>query len=211
VRADTNAKGLKDAVQKADKESTRLAAEAARAQELVDHAEALVAARELLVKAADAGRTVAEAETQLGVARARKAPDADLQRLQAAVDKAKAAAPPQAEVDKAVQAATAAEKPLQDEREQAKLKQQIADLEAQKAKAELAANEAEATAQKARSSGNEATGAVSGLAQKLDDAKGRLKVLEMPPAPAGGTDGPAGGTGGSAGGPTTSAPMAPPV
>jgi DNA mismatch repair ATPase MutS len=205
--ADTNARALKDAVEKADKESKRIAAEAARAQELADHAEALVGARELLVKAGDAERLVSEAEMQLGVAKARKAPAADLQRLQAVVDKAKAEAPPAADVEQAVKAANAADEQLQHEREQVKLGQQIADLEEQKTRAEQAAKEADATAKRARVGADEATAAVTGLAKQIDEAKGKLKALEAPPAAAPGT----GGTGpsGASGSGITNAPPGP--
>lgn len=185
--AEANAKGLLDAAQKANEEGKRLAADAARAKELADQAAMLVAARELMVKAADAHRNLDDAQTQLDVAKARKAPEADLKRLQAAVDQAKAALPPEAEVEQATKAAEWAGQQLEKEREQAKLGEQIAELEAQKARAEKAAKDAEANAQKARAGVAAAAAVVYGLAKRIEEAKDKLKALEAPPAaPAGG-------------------------
>jgi hypothetical protein len=180
--ADANAKGLLDAVQKAQEESERMAAEADRAKELADQAGMLVAARELMVKAADAQRALDEAQMQLDVAKVRKAPEADMKRLQEAVDKAKAALPPANEVDQATKAAEWADQQLQKERAQVKLGERIADLESQKARAEQAAKDAEARAQKARAGAAEAAAAVTDLLRQIDDAKSRLKAVETPPA-----------------------------
>lgn len=194
--ADTHAKALKDAADKALAESQSLAADAGKAQELADHAGELVAANELLVKAADAERAAADGETQLAVAKAGNAPDAEIQRLQAALDQAKAAAPPKTDVDKAAAVAVTAGEQLQRARDQVQLGQQIADLEARKARAEQIAKDAAATAQKAQAGKDEASAGVTDLAKQLDEAKSKLQKVVAPPAPGGGAGGtaPAGGT-----------------
>ena len=184
VTAETNARGLLDAVQKAHQENQRIAAEADRAKELADQAAMLVAARELMVKAADAQRALDEAQVQLDVAKARKAPEGDVKRLQDAVDQAKAAQPSATEVDQATKAAEWADQQLQKQHAQVKLGEQIAELEAKKAKAEQAAQDAEAGAQKARAGAADAAAAVTAILRQIDEAKAQLKALEAPPAAA---------------------------
>jgi hypothetical protein len=171
-----NAKALLEAAAKASKESERSPPRPRRPRELADHADALVVSRELLVKGAEAERTEAEAETQLGVAKARRAPEADASPADR-LDQAQSAAQPGE--PESGQGGNRGREKLQSQREQACLTTQIADPEARKAKAEQSVKDARASVQLAQSGADQATPRLGALVRRSTMPR-ELKALERP-------------------------------